>query len=195
MKRIALIFLFCCMLYTSGYAQKGGLEKDSLPVFIIQDRELASIVDDFIAKAQKIDCHAPTAYHIYVNLYDINLTDEVHFLLDRRIQHESSDSLILYKNPYYHQAFIRHRDVLFRANIHSYADSFNYHLLTEMLKVLPEKQAIYFKTPPPDFYDLNQRGGHPMEDTILDSVHEYSRKKWFHGIRIYKDDDEFLEVK
>lgn len=182
MRKIAMGLLFCCALYPSVYAQEGGLERDSLPVFVIQDREFASIMDNFIDKAQIIDCDAPTAYHIYINLFDIGLTDEIHFLLDRRKQNESSDSLILYKNPHYHQAFIQHRDVLFRANIHSYANSFNYHLLTKMLEVLPNKQSIYFKDPPPGFYDLNRRGGNPLEDTIFDSFHEYDGSKWSHGI-------------
>ena len=195
MRRIVFGFLFCCTLCSSVLAQEVGLERDSLPVFIIQDRELASIVDNFIAESQKIECNAPTAYHIYVNLSDINLTDQVHFLLDRREQNEISDSLILYKNPNYHQALIRHKNVLFRVNIHSYANSFNYPRLTGMLTVLPEKQVVYFQDPPPDFYDLNRRGGNPLEDTLLDSFHEYDGTKWYHGIRVYKDEFEFLEKK
>lgn len=187
MRRIVLIFLLSYALHPSVYAQECGLERDSLPVFVVLDETLGAILDDFIAEAKKIDCLTPTAYHIYIDLFDIGLTDEMHFLLDRRKQNENCDSLILYKNPHYHQAFILQKGVLFRANIHSFADSFNYHLLTEMLKVLPEKQAINFKVPPSDFYDLNQIGGNPLEDTILDSFHRYDEKKWSHGV--FEDDN------
>lgn len=191
MRKITLCFMLCCTLYASVYAQEGRLERDSLPVFVIQDEGLASIVDNFIVEARKLDYQSPATFHVYITLYNIGLSDEIHFLLDLRKQSEISDSLILYKNPHYHQAFIQHRDVLFRANITSYSDSFNYHLLTKMLKVLPRKQSIFFKDPPPDLYELNRRGGNPLEDTILDSFHEYDGKKWYHGIRIYKDDYEF----
>ena len=191
MRKIAFSFLFCCTLYTGMYAQECGLQRDSLPVFVIQNRELASIVDDFISETQRINYDAPAAYHIYISLFDRGSSDEMHFLLDLRKQSENSDSLILYKNPHFHQAFILHRNVLFRANITSYAASFNYHLLTTMLKALPRKQSIYFKDPPPDFYDLNRRGGNPFEDTIFDSFHEYEGTKWYHGMRVYKDEPEF----
>lgn len=192
MRRIVLNFLFCCTFCTGVYAQDGGLQRDSLPVFVIQDQEFASIVDDFIDKAKKIDNHTSAAFNISITLSDIGLTDEIHLWLNLREQCEFSDSLTFYKNPHSHQAFILHRNVLFRANIDSYATSFNYHLLTEMLKVLPKKQSILLKAPPPEFYDLNRSGGNPLEDTILESFHEYDGKKWFHGINII--DDYELEI-
>lgn len=188
MRKIVLSFLFYFALYSSVFAQERGMERDSLPVFVIQDRELASIVDDFIDMAQKIDNDAPAAFNISITMSDIGLTDEINFWLNLREQNENFDPFILYKNPHFHQAFILHRNVLFRANIHSYAASFNYHLLTKMLEVLPKKQSIYFKDPPPDFYDLNLNGGHPLEDTILESFHGYDGTKWYHGIRIYEDE-------
>ncbi len=187
MRKIVVGFLLCWVLYPSVYAQKGGIERDSLPVFVIQDRKFASIVDDFIDNAQKIDDHTATAFNISITLSDIGLTDEIQFWLNLRKQSEFSDSLILYKNPHSHQAFILHRNVLFRANIDSYATSFNYHLLTTMLKMLPEKRVVYFRDAPSDFYDLNRNGGNPLEDTILESFHRYDGKKWSHGV--FEDDN------
>lgn len=51
-----------------------------------------------------------------------------------------------------------------------------------MLEVLSEKQNIYFKNPPLGFYDLNHGGGNQIEDTVLESFHEYDRTEWYHSL-------------
>ncbi len=194
MKKVVLGLLFCWAFYPNLYAQKDGIERDSLPVFVVKDQELASIMDDFIDKAREFENHPAAVFNISITLCDVGLTDEIRLWLNLREQCEFSDSLILYKNPHSHQAFILHRNVLFRANIDSYANSFNYHLLTKMLKVLPKKQSIYLANPPSGYYDLNLNGGDPMKDTLLESFHEYDGTKWYHGIREIVDDPPFIEI-
>jgi hypothetical protein len=176
------------MFLANAYAQDGNLERDSLPVFVIQDEELRSIFDDFIAEARKMGYHNSQDYGANINVVHINFTDEMSLLLNVRKQHETLDFGVLYRNPNYHQAFIKHNDILVRTHIKSYSNSFNYHILTGMLKVLPVKQTIYFKDPPSGFYDLNRMGGDPMDDTLLDSYCEYYDTKWHRGIRITEEE-------
>ncbi|MDR1756014.1 MAG: hypothetical protein LBR65_03515 [Culturomica sp.] len=178
MKRFLLSFLFCSILYPSVYAQEGGLEKDSLPVFVIQDRKLSSIVDEFIAQSQKFDDKSLITFYIHINLGD----KVVSVNLDIKEQSVNSDSLILYKNPHYHQAFIRHQNILFFANITSSAYAYKYDVLAEWIKRLPTRQNVYFKDSPVDFYEISEWGGNPLEGLIFSSFHEFDGTKWCHGI-------------
>lgn len=188
MKGMVLISLFVCAFCLSVNAQGNGLEKKLLPVFVIQDLELARIVDGFIADAKNKEQDTPTVYNIYIDLYDIVAANEFHMILDRRKHYASLDSMVFYKNPNYHQALIKHKGVLFRTNITSHASIFNYDALSDLIKRLPIRQEAYFKDPPPDFYNLNLRGGNPFKDTILDSYYEYDGTKWHCGFRAFEDD-------
>ncbi len=187
MKRLLLSFLFCSILYPSIYAQESGLERDSLPVFVIQDRKLASIVDEFITEAQNFDNNSPTKYYIHINLGD----NIVSVNLDIKEQNANSDSLILYKNPHWHQAFIWHQDILFFVNITSSAYAYKYDMLIDWIKKLPIRQVVYFRNPPLDFYEISEWGGNPLEGLIFSSLHEFDGTKWYHGIRAYEDDTEY----
>ncbi len=192
MKRFVLSFLLCCILYPSVYAQDCGLERDSLPVFVIQDRELATLVNDFIVKAQTLDNNSSTTFHMHINLRD----SVVSVSLDMKAQNVNSDSLVLFKNPNWHQAFIRHQDILFFANITSSTYAYKYDVLAEWIKRLPTRQDAYFKDPPPDFYEISTWGGNPLEGLIFSSYHEYDGTKWHHGyIDQIDDPDEFEWIK
>ncbi len=179
-----MILLFCCILFQSVYAQDDVLERDSLPVFIIQDREFASLVDDFIVNAQNFINNFPVTFHI-----DINLGNDVMSVgLNLKEHIRNSDSLILYKNTHIHQAFIWHQTILFFTNITSFAYAYNYDMLTGLIKRSPRKQEVYFKDTPPDFYEISEWGGSPLEGLTFSSFHEYDGTKWYHGIRFIDDD-------
>jgi len=184
MRILALSFLFLCTLYPSVFAQKRGLERDSLPVFIIQDPELAFIIDTFIADSQKFINNSSVTFHININLGN----DQMSVSLELKEQNENSDSLILYKNSHCHQAFIQHDDILFFAYIKSSTYAYNYDKLSKMIKRLSNKHSIYFQDPPPDFYDISEWGGNPLEGLLFFSFHEYADKKWYHGMRMFEDD-------
>lgn len=181
MKTITFCILFLCLFCSQGYAQDEVLERYSLPVFTIQDSELAAIVDEFLVVVQNIEGDYSSVLYIYVYIEQYYGT--IHFNLKLSKQIDTFDSLVLYKNPNYYQAFVQHNNVLFRLNIESYGSVFNYDLVTNMIKRLPNKQSVYFKDPPPGYYDINLRGEGSTANSIYDSFHEYNGVEWYHGIR------------
>lgn len=192
MKRVVTVlgFLFCLMFYPNLYARNEGIERDSLSVFEIQDLELAAIFDNFIDQAQNLDLEGAVFWTVFSRDDSIILVD-----LDVRKQPELSDSLILYKNPHFYLALVRHRNVLFRAYIDFSATS--HPMLKKMLRALPQKQSVYMKDPPSGYYDLNLRGGDPLRDTLLESFwFYYDNKEWREGLYIdYIDDTlEFYKI-
>jgi hypothetical protein len=144
MKKIAFSFLFGCILCTSVFAQDSGLERYSLPVFIIQNCELASLVNDFIEDSKCLDNDHPLV--IFYISFDFIGDDSIYVTLRADKPSKDSDSLILHQDPHGQLALIRHGDVLLRADIDYSRDPvFNYQVLTDMLKTLPDKQTVYLK--------------------------------------------------
>jgi hypothetical protein len=174
MRKLVLGILFSCILHSPVCAQENGLVRDSLPVFIIQDREFASIVDEFIADVKRLDNKTTATFRIDIDI----VKDAMYMWLSHIELNRNPNRQILYKSAHDHWAFIRHQNVLFPVNIRSYVVSFNYYILTEMLKVLPEKQDVYFKDFPSDFDDRTSVMGNVL--FFLD--YRYDGTKWHKGI-------------
>ncbi|MCI7139725.1 hypothetical protein [Alistipes sp.] len=187
MKKIILALLCCWGFCSSLFAQEEEIGRDSLPVFVIRDRGLAAAFDDFIDRAKAVN-RPGTIFGISFGLLDIDSKDIVDIYMYVVQPPEPQDSLAFYEPQHYHWAFIRHRNVLFRARFASYATSFNYYLLTDMLEKLPRKQKICLKDPPPGYYSG------PIceydDSCLLEDFYEYDGKEWSHGIREYPDDIE-----
>ncbi len=149
-----------------------NIDPDSLSVFTINDPNLLAVVDEFINKAEKGKYASPTQYNIYIELDDPNLSDIITFHIALRKQNEDYNPTMMYEISKNFQTFIKHRDVLFRTYIRSNSVTYNYHILDNFLELLPEKQAIYLKKPPTDFYKYDEKGGNPAEDIILESFYE-----------------------
>jgi hypothetical protein len=157
------------------------LEKDSLSVYIVIDKDFAAIIDSFIMETQSIN-YPSIDFFIYINLFDDSTLDVI---LDSRKQKENSDSIILYKHSYFQQAFILHQDRLFQANFMSYFDITNHYILTELFAKQPIKQCVYFKKPPPNFYDVSQKGEIEYEDRLITWGYDYYYGEWRESIKIY----------
>ena len=168
------------MACISLFAQDRALEKDSLFVYTVIDKDITAFLDTFILETRNVP-YPSKDYFIYIN---IGNNDYLEIILDCRKQNEDLDSIILYKHPYYHQAFILHQDILFQANFESY-DVTNYCKLAEWLKKVHKKQCVYFKNPPPDFYDNSGKGEIDYEDELMGWLVDFYDGKWQEIFKIY----------
>lgn len=195
MKKIVCGLLFCWVACFNLYAQEETseqvLEEASMPVFVIRNRGLAAVFDDFIDKAKGIN-RSGTIFGVSFTMFDIDSKDKVDICIYAVRPPEPQDSLTLYIPRDFQWAFIRHRDILFRVQFYSYTTSFNYYLLTDMLKKLPQKQKIYLKNPPPDYYP---RPVYEYPELLLAEMYDYNGEEWYYGIRVWIDEDyEIIEL-
>lgn len=183
MKKLVLCILFCWAFCSNTYAQSENIGTDSLPVFAIQDRELADVFDDFIDRAKDID-RTGTIFGVSFGLFDEGHPKGemyVYMYVVRPAEPYPQDSLTLYRPHEFNWGFIQHRDILFRAQFHSYATEFNYYMLTDRLKKLPKKQKVCMKLPPQGYYD--SRPAYEYNDRRLDCLYSYDGEKWVYGIK------------
>ena len=162
------------------FAQDDALKKDSLFVYTVVDKDITAFLDTFIVETCSID-YPSKDYFIYVELGSNGFLS---IILDCRKQKESSDSIILFTHPYYHQAFILHQDILFRANFAS-MDVTNYCKLTEILEKAHKKQCVYFKNPSPNFYDNSGKGEIDYEDMLMSWLVDYYYGKGQDIFKVY----------
>lgn len=180
MNKILCLFLFFQAFCLNSFSQNDLLEKDSLSVFIITDEHISAILDSFTINAQRSIYYPSILIVLYIDLYD---NGDLSFTLDLR-KKEHSDSIVLYKHPYYYQAFVLHLNELFQCNFRSYIDMTNYCKLTELLKKQYIKQCVYFKEPPADYYDNNRKGEIEYEKMITTWGCNYYDGKWQDVIKV-----------
>ena len=180
MKNFLFVYLFFLIASISLFAQDHTLKKDSLFVYTVLDKNITAFLDTFIIETRRIK-YPSKDYFIYVNFWG---NDNLTISLDCRKQKEDRDSIILYQNPYFQQAFILHQDILFQANFES-NDITNYHKLTEIFEKVDERHCIYFKNPPLDFYDLSRKGEIDYEDQLISWLIDYYLGKWQEIFKIY----------
>lgn len=187
MKKLLIIFLFFLAIDSNLYSQKGITGSDSLSVYMVVDKDIATIIDSFIVDAQNSIYYPIGMLSIYLDLYD----DGSMFLTLNLIKNlKPVDSIILYKNPYYHQCFILYNDILFQANFMAHNDVLNYCNLTNLFTTSLKKQIVFFKKPPPDFYDTRRSGEIVYEDIIIGYGYDYYQGRWQNAIEIdFQNDD------
>lgn len=185
-KYILCCFLFFYVLSTNAYTQTSGLGrevKDSLDVFIVKDKNVATKIDNFLLLCEKdYKEHYPSViFGIDINLYD---DGGMILCIDLMKKRGSSDSIILYRNTYLQQAFILHRDVLFQFTFASipYANPLNYCRLVDMLEKRHTRQCVYIEEAPDGFYDTNRKGDLYIEDNIMSWGWDYIDGEWRDGI-------------
>jgi hypothetical protein len=169
-KNICLLVFGAILFSTKLLSQESTFQKDTLPIFVVKDKNIAVYIDSFLFDTyHRYDNFSDGLFVMYIGLFDKkeNELDKMKITLFLRKQDKDSDPIILYKNPNYQQAFVLHRSVLFQANFKSYFDPANFQKLPEILKELPIKQRVYFKEPPPEFYDVRLHGEIPYEDEIM----------------------------
>jgi hypothetical protein len=187
MKQIVFPFLFFYMVYLNLHCQNDILTRDSLSVFVVVNKDIANILDSFIVNAEYSNYYPLAVFIMYVDLYD---NGDLSLVLDLRKQEKYSDSIILYKHSYFYQAFISHQNILFQVNFMTYFEIKNYYKLTELLKIQQKKQLVYFKKPPPDFYDTSRKGEIDYKDMLKTWGYEYYNEQWHNIIKInYVDDN------
>ena len=166
----------------SLFAQDRALNKDSLFIYTVIDKDITVFLDTFIIETRNVE-YPSKDYFIYISIWDDDLT----IIMDCRKRKECLDSIILYRHPFFHQAFIQHQDILFQANF-ELSDTTNYCKLTDLLKKGHEKQCVYFNNPPPDFYDTSRKGEIDYEDELMSWLIDYYHGKWQEKFKIYYPD-------
>jgi len=147
MKKLFLFFIFS-ILWLSSFSQEDKLEKDSLPIYVVIDENIAAIIDSFIMDAQSINYHFMD-YFIYFDLFDNgNFT----LNLNTRKQKRTLDSIVLYKHPNCFQVFVQHSSLLIETTICKFPnfDCKNCYPI-EILKDVGIKQSIYYDEIPVDY--------------------------------------------
>ena len=178
--KIFLFLYFFCTTGISLFAQDRALEKDSLFVYTVINKDITAFLDTFIMETHCI-AYPSKDYFIYVEL---GSNGYLSIIMDCRKQKENSDSIIMFKHTYYHQAFILHQDILFRANFAS-MDVTNYCKLTEILEKVHIKQCVYLKDSPQGFYDTSGKGEIDNEDELMGWLVDYYEGKWQEIFKIY----------
>jgi len=168
--------------------QNDILRKDSLFVYIVINEEISVFLDSFITEARRSKDYPAVKHSIYLSLYHSGnwlLTAD----LDK--QKKFSDSIILYKNPYFEQALILHQNILFLFYFtgSDYDPRIDYRRLAELFEKRNVKQCIYFKEPPLNLYDLSTKGFR-IKDGIMGWSLRYDDGEWkvrkFYTEPIYK---------
>ncbi len=184
--KVRLFFIiFSCMFSPVLYSQHNDVDvcvKDSLNIFIVVDESLSNLIDSFITDVKiDVNSYSCVTYGIDINLFD---DESMTLCLDLVEQKACSDSLFLYKNVRLQQAFIFHKGILFQFTFDSspYPNPFNYCRLAEFLEKWNTRQCVYFKEPPPDFYDTNKKGEYYIENVIKTMPWDYIRGKWINNI-------------
>jgi len=180
MKKNAFLFLFFCIVCVELFSQKCDYITDSLFVYTVVDREITAIIDSFIIETQSIK-YLSMDYFLYFQLRGDNALT---IILDCRKKKEVSDSVFLFKNPHYNQAFILHQDILFKANFTS-DDITKYCNLSDFLKKYEKKQFVYFINAPSDFYDISLKGEIDYEDELMSYLVDFHNGKLFEKVIFY----------
>lgn len=177
MKKLFMSLLFCITVLPKSDAQGEISGSDSLCVYSVIDENISLFLDSFIHEAKSNSNFSEGSFVFYLDLYENGNMFLTMYLINHS---QSPDSILLYKNPYYHQNFVLFKGLLIQANFRAYNNVLNFCKLTKMFS-LDFKQNVYFKKPPPDFFDTRLSG---EIDIIIGHGYDYYKEHWHEAIKI-----------
>jgi hypothetical protein len=192
MRQIVLAFLLSLLFYPSLYSHcetsenDDSLKRDSLPVFVIRDKNLSAIIDSFLVDVQSINYTLPVVMALYIDFYE---NGSIALGVELLKQRKTSDSTILYLNPNFRQAFVLHQDVLFQVYFGAPSSKTLFEGLSGLLTELPTKQPVLFRERPKGFYEIGRKGYFCYQDHLIDWSYFYINGIWESGAKFYNTDN------